>query len=152
VDWTGIVGGIIGGVIGVTGGAFATVLGNRGALERSREERLDARHERAYIEVLFAAHAIDRLTRAWLSSAKDAPAAQAFMDGTPNELLQRARVYSKFGSADVQRLYDEVTDRVLNVTAKFTSASTDDYATIFEAVTALDDQISREMAQPEKKD
>jgi hypothetical protein len=52
--------------------------------------------------------------------------------------------------SDVQRLYDAVTDRVLTVTAKYTSATTADYDTIFQAVTALDSHIAREMS-PEKK-
>lgn len=146
MDWTPVLIGLGGGVIGVAGGVFATIVANRGALRRSREERLDARHERAYVEVLFAAHAVDRLTRAWLTSAQDAQAAQTFMDGTPSELLQRARVYSKFGSADVQRLYEDAMDKVLAVTGKHTSATADDYDTIYEAVTALDAQIAREMS------
>jgi hypothetical protein len=146
VDWTGIIGGIVGGVIGVAGGVAATIIGNRGALKRSREERLDARHGRSYLEVLTAAHAVDRLARDRVKSDRGTEAAFVYADDAVNVPLQRARAYTMFGSREIEALYDDVISLLLEFTAQSSAATHDDYQRILDVVTALDKAIPREMA------
>jgi hypothetical protein len=134
VDWSAVIGGVVGGVIGVASGVSVTLLSNRNA----RWLSVDARHARAYEDVLAAAQTVDTAIRNWKDSSKDGAAAKRFDAAVSVDVIRRARVAATFGSLEVQSLYEAVWNRVrVTGTRDFDATTPDDYKAIADAVRAF---------------
>lgn len=152
-----IVSAALGGIIGARGALAVSKVDNAAAdtrardertaaLALSREERVDNRHKDAYIEILTAAHAVDRLCRTFAKSGKTMADTQAFADALPRTELQRARIFTKFGSREVSDLMDAVIDRVAGISPVSRGSDAErEYDALLTAVYALDAQIASEM-------
>src|ERR1700681_1125447 len=101
MDWSAIVGGIVGVLIGVTGGVSATLLSNRNARDLSREERIDNRRARTYVDVLLVVQKLERLIGKYAYGPQTSEAREEIAQQTPNEEAAQIRAYlAAYGSAE----------------------------------------------------
>lgn len=139
--WLVVLAAAVGGISGSLG-AFVTT---RSARLLSREERIDARRERVYLELLTALHQAVREA----SRIKETGADPATLDSAA---LLRAYSLSVFGSHAIRRLYF---DAMQDFTAFRRPAQTreevaDRFRECAASVFAVENDVEKEMAKPPK--
>jgi hypothetical protein len=139
--WLVVLAAAVGGISGSLG-AFVTT---RSARLLSREERVDARRERVYLDLLTALHQALRES----SRIKGTGADPATLD--PAALL-RGLSLSVFGSLPIRRLYfDAMQDfTAFRLPGQTRDEAAERYRECAASVFAVEDSIVKEMAKPPK--
>jgi hypothetical protein len=153
---------ILSGAVGGAIGAFSAVKVSRNdntaantraqsdreaALALAREERTASRREKAYLEILLAVGQMADAMRDVTNGPRSLEFVQAARDKISDEQRQKARALAKFGSREVQRLYDDVA----TAAQQWGNAANDNeraqsWREAYAAIAAMESRVAAEMA------